>query len=138
MRRGFQLMEIIVALALLAGPATLGFSLMQSNTREARRNGDRVAARFMMADVLEILAGESRESLNGLVRSQDLGALLERRTAHVPEPSRTTFIERSRDYMAYLRLDMETVEGVANLAVVSLTLQEPHGSHLRMDRICRL
>ena len=57
-RYGVQLVEICVALAILAGPALYGLSLIQSSVRAARLDADRADATILLDDVLELIRSE--------------------------------------------------------------------------------
>jgi hypothetical protein len=87
-RRGITLLEVCLAIAIVAIPAVYGLSLIQQNTRNARLDAERARAQALLSDVLELVASEGPQgasSYTGQAGEGKLRALAEKRVLFEPE-----------------------------------------------------
>jgi hypothetical protein len=90
-KNGSALVEVLVALAIAAGPLLWILDLVNASTASARLDAERVAVRGVLLDVLEKLAGEGRQSLTRkLAPGADtpVDDLLRRRIDRLPDEVR--------------------------------------------------
>lgn len=140
-RHGFQLLEILVALAVVAGPAIVAFQLVQANTRAARFDAERANAVLLMGDVLDLLASEDPaplKALGGPAGAPALRALaLQRITANPASPDdgmRVQSCELTRGLRAVVETDVGQNPGLTRVTVV-VTLKR--GDELQLRRYLR-
>lgn len=140
MRRGFSLAELMVALALAAGPLLVALHLIQSNVRAARFNKERATARLVLQDLTDLLLGETLQTLDSLAGDRAaLEKALDERIAAMPESARTPCAEQARGLRGKLALALEPDLGgdAPGLARLTLTAELERGQTLRLVRLFR-
>jgi hypothetical protein len=93
-RRGSLLIEVLVALAIAAGPLLIAVNVIHSSMRGARFNTERTSARLALMDVVALLLGAPVESLRQLGRADSapwLDTLLQERISHLPDDARQQY-----------------------------------------------
>jgi hypothetical protein len=135
-RRGYQLTEVVVALAVAAGPLLVGFQLIHSNTTEARFNRDRAVARLLLSDISEILCGETIEQLRDVNRPGALDAVLERRIERIHPAVRKAYAEQVNPYFGQIHAKFQdsTQPGLVEL---ELTTKVGSGADVRVTHLFR-
>ena len=81
-RRGMNLTEIIMAIAIAAGPLLYSVQMISSNAKGARFNRERATARLILLDLATLLMGEPSDDLAQRLEpgsGDDLNSLLEER-----------------------------------------------------------
>lgn len=142
MRRGFSLAEILVALALAAGPLLLALHLIQTNVAGARFNKERATARLLLQDLTDVLLGETVDALralSGAGKSAELDAALDDRIAAMPADARAQYAEQARGLRGKLTLALEEEldGGAPGLARMTLTAALDRGTTVRLVRLFR-
>lgn len=93
-RRGALLMEVLVALAIVAGPLLVAVNAIHASVVGARFNAERATARLALMDVLSLLMGAPVEALRQLGKSESapwLDTLLQDRMSHLPDGAREQY-----------------------------------------------
>jgi hypothetical protein len=139
-RRGFQLAEVLVAVALAAGPALLAVHLIHTNMSGARFNVDQATARQALVDLTELLLGETIESLRETAqpgRQTKLNDVLKNRIQRLPKAAQDQYSAQVKDLLGRFQCQLaEDVGGVRGLA--RLTLQVKLGkSTVKVSRYFR-
>src|ERR1043166_9227746 len=91
-RKGFHLTEALVAMLLVGGPLLSIVHLVEGNVRGASFNQQRASTQMVLAELAEILMGESPAELSRACASPAaLSDLLARRIEHLPEAARAPY-----------------------------------------------
>lgn len=126
-RRGFQLTEVMFAVALAAGPMLLAINLIHQNVSGARFNIDQATARQALVDLTELLLGESMESLKEIAsqgKQSRLNDVLKTRIERLPKLAQDQYNAQVRDLMGKFQANIEEdVGGVKGLAKLTLSVQ---------------
>jgi hypothetical protein len=140
-RGGFQFAELLVALALAAGPALVALHLINSNTTGARFNQVHTTDRLVLFDLAELLCGSSVEGLRTIALSPDkswLERLLEDRTSRLPLGVRGKYASQLAGIVKSLTVTLdEGVAGQPHLFRLSLSLSRRAGSGITVKRLFR-
>lgn len=139
-RRGFTILEVLLALVLAGGPLLVTMQLVRSATRQAAIAKELTTTRLLLMDHLTVLAGEPIEDLREFSQPGTalLKELLRARIARMPvthQPLYTREVEFTSGHMA-CRLD-EKVGGVAGLARLTLSSTLSDGSQVEVFRLLR-
>jgi len=123
----FSLLEVLVALALAAGPLVLTYNLIQSNTRAAQFNHDRATARMILVDLVTLLHGESLDGVRRYLAGDGLSQLLSQSISLMPDAAREPYFEQSRTFIGHIRgkLREEIDPSKPGLASLVLTAEIP-------------
>lgn len=142
-RRGFTMLEVIVALGILAIPVLMLVNLIQENVASAHYNQDRMVGQLILNDLCGFLSGQDLEKLkelsDGDVKGMDL--LLEGRVAGLPDHLRDRFRTQMQHLFGQISFKLQPdFGGVKGMARLELTALLPTGSplttlwFLRLDR----
>lgn len=142
MRRGFQLVEVTIALALAAGPLLFALNLVNANARGARELELRATARLVLVDLVELALGESAQTLREMARPGGEALLadrLARRTAHLPPAARAAYDAETAPFAGHLRVTLdEDVDGQPGLARLAVGVELPGGATVQVRRLLRM
>lgn len=140
-RRGFNLMELLVALGLAAGPMLVAVHLVHTNVQGARFNQERATARLVLIDMMELLLGETNEQLkeiSGPSSTAQLRDRLDRRIGSLPEPARKPYREQVAPLMKGLSCKIEeNVEGQRGLSRFTLRVVLSNSVPVEVKRLFR-
>lgn len=141
-RRGVSLMELLVAVALAAGPLLVALHLIQTNVQAARFNQERATARLVLQDMVDLLMGEPMDTLRGLSgpgKQAELDDTLDARVAVLPEEARKPYADQARAFRGRLMLALEEDLGAEapGLARMTLTAGLDRGTTVRLVRLFR-
>ena len=132
----------MVGIALAAGPLVLALHLIHSNVHGARLLQDRATARLVLADMVELLAGESTSTLRELSGPDGARLLRERlaaRVAHMPPPAREPFQAQLAPFDGTLSCGLdEDVGGQPGLARLTVRVTLKGGVAVEVKRLLRL
>lgn len=108
-RRAFHLTEVLVAIAVVAGPLLIAITLVQRNTAGARFNEERAVARLVLLDLSEMLSGEPVARLRELEADPKLlAATFTERIGRLPAQVRDEYSARVKPLLGKLRLSVES------------------------------
>ena len=137
---GFQLIEVVMALGIVAGPAIYGISLIHSDVHAARQDAQRAAAHALLWDVLEMVRSGSpatAASYCGSEGTAKLRALARRRLEYAGLVDGT----RHRALLALADSLTATMDsgagGVAGLTRLTVSAPVERGHTLRVSRYLR-
>lgn len=121
--RATSLVEIMIAVALAAGPMLVAIELVRSNSQAARFNHDRATARMLLLDLVTLLEGESLAGLKQYMTGDRLSDLLSKRIVLMPESAREPYFEQAHNILGRIRgrLDEDVDPQRPGLARLSLT-----------------
>jgi hypothetical protein len=140
-RRGFQLIELIWAFALLAGVVLAIMELSRSNTRNAQRLQARCAARLVLLDVSELLAGETVDRLREVSQgnsSAQIDQMVENRVTRLPESCRGRFRAEIAPVVGHMKCNFdEDVNGSPGLSRLRISLSLADGQQVQVVRLFR-
>lgn len=139
MRRGFQLVEVLLALGLAAGPLLVVIGLVQANVGGSRTVIQRTTARHALVDLAALLRHQSVGELRALASTGALHALLMRRADHLPDTVRDAFRRQLRHLSSSLRLELaENVGGLPGLVRITLCARLERGEIVRASHLFRV
>jgi hypothetical protein len=137
-RRGFQLIEVALALALAGGPLLVTMQLVRSTVRQAASAKEQATARLMLMDFATLLAGEPVEVLRDLSGTGALQEMLRSRIGRMPTLWQPAFREQVQMLAGKLSCRLEeNVEGVRGLARLTLTSTLTDGHPVAVFRLLR-
>ena len=141
-RQGFQLVEVLVALAIAAGPMFLAVHMIQQNSAGARFNHDRAMERLILLDLAEILSGEPVAKLATLPdHPEELAAGFTKRLALMPESVREGYRQEVAPYLGRIqaRFTAEVDPAVPGLSLLTLELpvEDKPGVTVTVTRLFR-
>lgn len=141
-RRGFSLLEVLVAVALAAGPLLLAVHLVQTNVSGQRFNQERATARAVLLDLLDMLLGESEDllrALSGPANAARLDRALDERIGGLPEEAQKAYREQSAPLRGHLSmLFEENVSGDApGLARLTIFARVDERASVKLVRLFR-
>jgi hypothetical protein len=126
-RIGFSLAEVMVAVALAAGPVLLAVHLIHTNVTAARFNVDQATARQALVDLTELLLGEPIESLREVSKPEaqrQLDELFTKRLARLPEKAKKQYASQMKDFLGKFKCSLDENAGnVQGLVKLSLSVQ---------------
>ena len=96
-RKGFQLTEVLMAIAMAAGPMIGAIVLINQNVSGARFNVDQATARQALVDLTELLLGETMDSLRDTAKpgkNPKLNDLLKNRISRLPEAAQKQYTQQ--------------------------------------------
>ena len=141
-RRGVTMLEVVFAIAIVAGPAIYALSLIQSNTRSARFDAERAAGLLLLNDVAEMLKSESPAGLQAIAGAGGSSRLQEyakKRIAVYPggpdEPIRKISLELVPTLSSTFQ---EHYAGVDGLACLTLAAMLERGGPVTVVRTLRM
>lgn len=142
MRRGFSVAEVLVALALAAGPLLVAINLIHSNVQSARFNKERATARMVLQDLVDLLMGEPVEGLRALAGAgarAELDRAFDERIAALPDEARRQYGEQARKFHGQLQFTFEEAldPEAPGLARMTLELRIDRGTIVRLVRLFR-
>lgn len=136
MRRGVSLVEILIALAIIAGPALYALDLIRESSRAARIDAERAAGVQLLGDVLEILHAEgpavSRIMKGGQEAVRDLAR---KRVAFYPDQAARTLALRLVDKLS-VKID-DRSDGVTGLACITVSVDLERTGPVTLSRWLR-
>jgi hypothetical protein len=133
--REFHPPQSMTVVALVAGLVMLGLS-WSPGTVDPDWMNSHATVRYVMADILDLLANEPPTALRELCVTQDLKGLIEKRCAGVPEPVRSCFLAEAGAYLGQLRFTMRYGLGSDHPLVLTLAWDDARGRWFRIERIC--
>lgn len=141
-RAGFQLMEVLVAIAIAAGPLLLAFHLVQQNAAGARFNHGRAVERLILADLAEILVAQPLASLRTIADHPEMVTTgFTRRLEAMPASVREGYSAEVTPYLGRIaaRFEEELDPAAADLCRLTLELRvdERTGLTVRVTRLFR-
>lgn len=126
-RNGFSLAEVMVAVALAAGPVLLAVHLIHTNVSGARFNIEQATARQALLDLTELLLGETMETLREVSQpaaQSRLDDVFKKRLERLPERAKKQYASQMKDFLGKFKCALEeNAGGVQGLARVTLTVQ---------------
>lgn len=138
-RWGFSLVEIVVAVALAAGPLLLAFHLVQSNTRAAQFDHDRATARMILLDLATLVQGEGLEGARQRMVGDKLSDLLSDRITRMPDAAREPYFEQARNVLGHIRgrLEQDVDPSKPGLARLVLSTELPGRANVQVVALFR-
>lgn len=133
-RCGFQLLELVVALGVIAGPVCIGLHLSTSAVLQARQVHRHMTVRAMTRDLLELVVARDPRERAALTGPAGAGALA--------DLARRRYDVRDQDYgpvgmLAATRFELEVRDpGVPGLTHLRLTSRHA-GSVFVVNRLAR-
>lgn len=139
-RRGVTLVELLLALAIIAGPALYVLDSIRTSTQSARLDAERVAALLLLSDLHEIVRSEGLASLKQLTGAgpEPLRALARQRVVLYagPDAERTRRSALALCDTLTVKLD-ERAGAVDGLASVTLAVEPQRGGPVTLARWLR-
>jgi hypothetical protein len=128
-RAGFHLTELLVAVAIAAGPLLVAVHLSQASASGARFNRDRAAVRMILTELTDRLTVEPLATLRGPERARArAGELLSARGARLPPEVRSRLLAQASGLEDRIRCAIEApVRGRRSLARL-VVWAEPSGA----------
>ena len=140
-RRGFHLTEVLIALALAAGPLLVGLELIQSSTRQARHTLHLATARLLVVELLDLvlaMTGEDIDGLAGAAGGPALDALLAQRVTGMPAELKETYGLEMTALKGHLRCSVDhDVGDLPGLTRVTLVATLPGNVGVSVTRLFR-
>lgn len=139
-RRGFQLVEVLLALAIAGGPMLVTLQLVRSAVRQAAVAKEHATTRLQLMDFLTVLAGEPVEGLRDLAAGgpSALEGILLARIARMPSKWQVSYREQVSMLKGRLTCHLtEDVEGVKGLGRLTLTGKLSDGNQVLVFRLLR-
>lgn len=138
-RRGIQLVEIVVALGLLAGPLLCTLHLVVTNIGRAQLTGERAIGQLLLLDAMELLRADTPAEMRRLAGPGIAGlrARLSLRLDELPAEQRSDAAARSRPLLARLTATLDETTGVNGLARLVLRLTLLGGQEVKLMRLVR-
>jgi type II secretory pathway component PulJ len=141
-RQGFQLVEIMVALAIVIGPLFITFATMRSNAQATQSNADQQVLDEVTSYLVERLCSAGTTVLDGLENSggeAQLDKFLEEQAAALPESVRATYTARLEGVIKSKNLSVEKdIGGHENLYQFAVTVTSRTGAIARGIRILQM
>jgi len=141
MRRGFQLMELVIALALAAGPVAMAIHMVHSNVKGARFNAERASARLALVDLMELLMGEPISKIKSLSESgskSQLADLVKERIRDLPEAIRKQYEIQISSFANTMRCTLvDEVDGQKGLSLLILQANFSNQNTVSVKRLFR-
>jgi hypothetical protein len=140
-RRGFQLTELMVALALAVGPVLSAIQFTQSNLRGARFNQNQASTQLALMDAMELLLGETTSRLREVCNADTNEALLTMLKARVgclPADLQKRYQAQVAPFLASAKSELvENLPGHNGLARLSLSIRVADRSVIQVKRLFR-
>ena len=138
-RRGFQIVELVIALVVVAGALLVIMTLADTNLRNARRMQDRAAARLMLLDLSDLLFGETAERLREMSGASSLLLkVLEDRIGRLPDTVRQQYRTQIAPLMPGLSCELvENEGGAAGIARLTVSVDLPGAHRVEVNRLFR-
>jgi hypothetical protein len=135
-RRGFQLAEVMVGMAVVAGPLFMGSQLIHTSGRGAQQVQEHFAARVLLGDLLELLQAEPIERLQTL-DSNRLEALIDRHLEGLPAPIGRRLKQEIQPFRGHIAAVTTRIPGAVPLVRVSLQVAWSRTATVRVSRTWR-
>lgn len=138
-RRGIQLVEVLLAVALAGGPLIAGLELVRSSTRRAAIAEETATVRLLLTDLSTVFSGESIESLRQIAATGPrLPEILGARLGRVPAASQAQYRQQVSGVVPRVacRID-EKVEGIDGLVRLTLSASASDGRRIEVFRLLR-
>ena len=140
-RRGFQLIEVLMALAIASGPLMMSFGLVLQNMRGSHFDSDHFIEEQLLDDLLDILQGQTAAELSNLAGSASapLASLLAQRVRKMSASSRAQAEPVAAGLAGKLvcRFD-DHLAGCPRLARLVIERNDGRGKSLRIARLFRV
>ena len=139
-RRGFTLLEVILALVIAGGPLLVTMQLVRSSTRQAAVAKEHATTRLLLMDFLTVLAGEQVEDLREFAKpgSALLKAILDARINRMPVTHQALYKSEVALATGHLECRLEEQAGdVPGLARLTLSSQLSDGTRIDVFRLLR-
>jgi prepilin-type N-terminal cleavage/methylation domain-containing protein len=138
-RRGFTLIEVVLAVALTAGPIVLVVSCVQNNISRAHKAQDLALSRLALGNLMDILSSTSLEDLREMC-SESGKAQLETLLAEAlpgwgPDKSPASARSTKKDSLVATLTD--SIPDHKGLVKVALAIQTPGGAEVSLQRFMR-
>jgi hypothetical protein len=141
MRSGYQLIEVMVALTLAAGPVAVSLQLIHSNVSGARFNAERASARLALVDLTELLIGETTAKIRAVSQpgsNTRLIELVKQRVSCLPESIRKQYGLQVASFSEGVSCTLEeSVDGRKDLALLTVQARFASGSVVTVKRLFR-
>ena len=140
-RSGFQIVEVLLAIMLVAGPLLICVNLLQSNISASKFNTTQIWAEMVLADLLELLCTRPVADIKTVANDTTgaaLTGLLKTRLERVPEPAGS---ELKKKMGELTKLGCALVEGLGesgDLVQITLTARTPTGGLVRAIRVLKV
>jgi prepilin-type N-terminal cleavage/methylation domain-containing protein len=106
-RRGVSLVEILLALVVLASLLVITFDMVRSSTATTRHGRDRAVTRMVLLDALALLEGLGLADLEARTSAAALYAMLHGRAMLMPEPERALYTDQVREVLPRVSAKIE-------------------------------
>jgi hypothetical protein len=140
-RRGFQLTELMVALALAVGPILSAVQFTQSNLRGARFNQNQASSQLALMDAVELLLGETTSRLREVCNADSNEALLTMLNARIgclPAELQQRYQAQVAPFLKSARCELvENLPGHNGLARLSLSIRVADRTVIQVRRLFR-
>lgn len=122
MRRGVGLVEILLALLVLAGLLLAVFDMIRSSTAVTRHGRERATARMVLLDLVSMLQGFETAELETRVQEAQLTELLRGRITLLPEPERKAYEDQIKGVVGKVKGKIEDLGDDTRPGLVKLVL----------------
>jgi hypothetical protein len=141
-RHGSLLMEVVVAVALAAGPLLIAVNLIQSNVAAARFNSERATAQLVLIDLTELLLGAPLDALRQMSNPEASGwidTFLQERISHLPDVARDQYRREVTPFLGKFSFQLaENIDAKApGIARLTLSVRVADRAILRVVRLFR-
>ena len=112
--RGFSLIEVLVALAIITGPLMVAVSSLNASSRSARFNANHLGIEMLVTDLADELCTATATRLADLSGEEGrtlLGELMDRRVAAIVDPSLREATQKEIDSLRSTDLKITQVGG---------------------------
>ena len=133
------MVELVIALAVVAGALLAMMTLADSNLRNTHRMQDRTSARLVLLDLSDLLFGETTERLREISGSGPLlSKVLEDRISRLPETVRQQYRMQVAPLMAGLKCELsEDAGGLSGFSRLTVAVELPGAQRVEVSRLFR-
>jgi prepilin-type N-terminal cleavage/methylation domain-containing protein len=137
-RQGFGLVEVLVALALVAGPLMIAATAVRSNGHHLTLLEERVTARLLLFDLMDLLSMRDmvglRQAAANVAWVEDF---LKARLQRLPASYAPVYAARIRELTRRLSLTVVEGSGLPELVRVTLSVTLANGTVVTVHRLAR-
>jgi prepilin-type N-terminal cleavage/methylation domain-containing protein len=139
-RRGFTLVEVILAVALTAGPIVVVVSCVQSNIARAHKAQDLALSRLALGNLMDILSSVSLEDLKDMCTDSGKAQLEKLLAESLPgwgPGNRKPESVKSTKKDSLVATLTDSIPDHKGLVKVALSIQTPGGAEVSLQRFMR-
>jgi hypothetical protein len=137
-RHGFQLVEVLVALALVAGPLLIAATAVRSNGNHLALLEERVTARLLLFDLMDLLAMRDVAGLREATKMEWVEEFVRARLKRLPASYSAGYDTRVRELAKRCKLTVvEGAPGLRELVRVTLCVVLSNGTAVTLHRLAR-